>query len=138
MNIVGWLIAAYLVAILILLHATLLFCSDSHCVYVFDKPPVSIEVGFQIRRAIANLLPYEMKLMQTWAQWIVVGEIMLVFLYVLKIASKILWYLIWLMMAFLITIIIIAFLSNANLIGQAQTYLLEQGYLNPAQIGNIA
>jgi hypothetical protein len=42
MNILSWIIVAYLLALLILLHATLLFCSESHCVYLLESPPVSV------------------------------------------------------------------------------------------------
>lgn len=44
---------------------------------------------------------------------------------------------IWVMMAFLITIIIVAYFSNSSFIEHAQYFLMEQGYINESQIGNI-
>jgi hypothetical protein len=73
MRFLNWVIAAYLLALFLLLHTTLLYCGESHCVYPLESPPVSPEVGFQLRRAISVLLPFELKMMQKWTQWLVVG-----------------------------------------------------------------
>lgn len=73
MNAITLVAGAYILATLILLHLTLLYCGGPHCIFPMEKPPVSPELGYQIRRAISALLPFEIKTMQIWAQWIIVG-----------------------------------------------------------------
>jgi hypothetical protein len=126
MSIVRWIIVAYLFAALILLHATLLFCSDDHCVFLMEKPPVSAEIGYQLRRGISAMLPYDMKTMQLWAQWLIVGEIMLLFLYIIRIISKLFWYALWVGIAFTITMIIVMYLSSGNFLMYSERILVEQ------------
>lgn len=73
MKILNVLLIAYGVVLLGILHATLLFCGGEHCIVSFDKPPVSNQIAYQLRVAISALLPFELKLLQVIAQWIVIG-----------------------------------------------------------------
>lgn len=135
-TILRWVIVAYLMAALLLLHATLLFCSEDHCVFIMEKPPVSLEMGYQLRRGISAMLPYEMKTMQLWAQWLIVGEIMLLLLFILRLITKLFWYALWIGLAFTTTMAIVTYMSSGNFLIYSERLLVEQGLVTNQQIDN--
>ncbi len=73
MKLINWFILSYVLAMLLLLHSTLFYCGGPHCIFTFERPPLSPEVSYRIRLAISAFLPFEINTMQIWAQWLVLG-----------------------------------------------------------------
>jgi hypothetical protein len=71
MKFLNWVLAAYFLVLLLLIHSTLFFCGGSHCIIAVERPPLPDEVAYRLRLAISSLLPYELKTMQALAQWLV-------------------------------------------------------------------
>jgi hypothetical protein len=115
MKLLNLVLIAYSFVLIAILHTTLLFCGGGHCIVSFEKPPVSNEIAYHLRVTISALLPFELKTMQVMAQWIVIGEIMLVFIWTIKRLQNIICYMVWVVLAFLIVIALLAFFSHNNL-----------------------
>ena len=103
---------SYIFVVIVLLHGTLLYCGEPHCIVPFERPPVSSEVGYFIRRAISALLPFELKIMQKIAQWLIVGEIMIIFLWTMNLVQKIICYVFWIIFALALTLGVLMYLSS--------------------------
>ena len=115
MKILNLLLIAYGIVLLAILHTTLLFCGGEHCIVSFEKPPVSSEIAYHLRVTISALLPFELKTMQVIAQWIVIGEIMLFFIWIIKRLQEVICCMIWIVIAFLVAMSLLAFFSHSNL-----------------------
>ncbi len=66
------LLKVYLLAIIILIHCTLFFCNQPHCVLPIKTPPFSADVVLKMNFAM-KCLPFGMKTAQLIAQWIVLA-----------------------------------------------------------------
>lgn len=75
---------AYFIAIFVLTHCSLLFCSEEHCVYPLVRPPISREAAYYIRSGISNLMPISFKLIQQIGQWFILVEAIVLLYFVLK------------------------------------------------------
>lgn len=73
MRIIKVLVLSYITVLAVLLHATLFYCTQPHCLVSLQKPPLSITMGYHLRQAISKLLPFEIMLLQNIAQWLVAG-----------------------------------------------------------------
>ena len=72
--------------------------------------------------------------MQTWAQWLVIGEVMLLLLWLLNLLRKIICNLIWIALAMLLTLSAFYLVTNYN---QGLFYTIEKtaiskGYVTEA------
>ena len=134
MSILKLIASSYVIAVLLLLHATLLFCGEPHCIVPFDKPPVAPAVGYQIRQAISALLPFELKMMQKIAQWLIVGEIMFIILWIMNFIQKILCYLVWVLFALVLTFAILMYLSSNSFLEQTSDLIVNNGLATHEQI----
>ena len=78
------------VFLLLLVHGSLLFCTDhAHCLIPFKQPPLSPVHAYYLRTAIANFLPYPIKTVQGVAQYAIMIEVLLVIWLVIKMVTKI-------------------------------------------------
>lgn len=89
MNTVNWLVTLYFIVILVLVNCSLLFCNEKHCIYPFEKLPISKETAYYIRVGISNLIPVGFKNIQLFAQWLILAEAVVLFYFVLKLLRRI-------------------------------------------------
>jgi hypothetical protein len=73
LHIINKVAIAYCLVLLLLVHATLFFCGDDHCVFFVERPPLPPEVAYHTRIFISTMLPFDMRTMQILAQWLVIG-----------------------------------------------------------------
>jgi hypothetical protein len=62
------------IAAAVVLHCSLFFCTESHCVYPVDGNPLIARVALYIPSEFFNMIPIELKTLQLLAQWIIVIE----------------------------------------------------------------
>lgn len=84
MNLFNTIVLAYFLALFVLVHCSLLFCSEDHCMYPLAKPPVSREAAYYIRSGISNLIPISFKLIQQIGQWFILAEALVLLYFALK------------------------------------------------------
>lgn len=84
MNLFNTIVLAYFIAVFVLTHCSLLFCSEDHCVYPLVKAPISREAAYYIRSGISNLMPISFKLIQQIAQWFVLIESLILLYFAFK------------------------------------------------------
>lgn len=84
MNLFNTIVFAYLLAILVLTHCSLLFCSEDHCMYPLARPPISREAAYYIRSGISNLMPISFKLIQQIGQWFILVEALILAYFAIK------------------------------------------------------
>jgi hypothetical protein len=84
MNLFNTIVLAYFLAIFVLIHCSLLFCSEEHCMYPLVRPPISREAAYYIRSGISNLMPISFKLIQQIGQWFILIEALLLAYFALK------------------------------------------------------
>lgn len=70
MNILNKFVVVYFVVIFVLVHCSLFFCDEEHCIYPVSTLPIPKEAAYYIRVGISNLIPLEFKLIQLVAQWL--------------------------------------------------------------------
>lgn len=88
MSLIKVLFIGYLIFVMVLLHSSLLFCTQSHCIIPLTRPPLSPEYAYYIRYALVNLLPFSIKTVQDLAQWLVVIELVFLFWWFLQLIKK--------------------------------------------------
>lgn len=89
MNLFNTIVLAYFLAIFVLIHCSLLFCSEEHCMYPLARPPISREAAYYIRSGISNLMPISFKLIQQIGQWFILIEALLLAYFALKVINYI-------------------------------------------------
>jgi hypothetical protein len=89
MNILNKIVIAYLIVVLVLVHCSLFFCDESHCLYLVSKLPISRESAYYIRVGISTLIPIGFKSIQLLAQWIILIEACIIVYYLFRIIQTI-------------------------------------------------
>lgn len=78
-----------ILAAMILLHCTLLFCADSHCVYPVTDSVLMQKIATYFPIELFSIVPLDLKTLQLFAQWVVLIEAVLITHVCIKIVSKI-------------------------------------------------
>lgn len=60
---------------------------------------------------------------------------MFVFLYIIRLVSKLLWYALWVGVALLITMGIVLYMSSGNFLLYSERVLMEEGWVTQEQVG---
>ena len=58
----------------IVLHCSLLFCTDSHCIYPVNENLIIARAALYVPSEFFNMIPVEIKTLQLLAQWLIVIE----------------------------------------------------------------
>ena len=77
MNLFNRFIVGYFIVIGVLVHCSLFFCTEEHCVYQVSTLPISRELAYYIRILISNLIPISFATIQIAAQWLILLEFIL-------------------------------------------------------------
>jgi hypothetical protein len=62
------------IAAAVVLHCSLLFCTDSHCVYPVNENLLIARAALYVPSEFFNMIPVELKTLQLLAQWLIVIE----------------------------------------------------------------
>jgi len=77
------------IAIALMLHCSLLFCTDSHCMFPVDENLLIVRASLYIPTEIFSIIPVEIKTIQLLAQWFLIVEAIFVVYFCIKIINKI-------------------------------------------------
>jgi hypothetical protein len=89
MNLFNKLVLIYFIIIFLLIHCSLFFCNEKHCIYRLKAVPVPLEWAYYMRLGISNLIPMEFKMIQLIAQWVILIEALILLYYLVKLAREI-------------------------------------------------
>lgn len=89
MALVSFLVHFCLIAAAVVLHCSLLFCTESHCVYPVDRNFLFVKASMYFPPELLDMIPMELKTLQLLAQWLIIVEAVFVIYIGLTIMKKI-------------------------------------------------
>jgi hypothetical protein len=113
MNWAKRLLIGYTISILLLFHLSLFFCEESHCGIEFDRTLLPHELANRIHIFLLKF-PMRLNTIQNWAQWILIGEIMLITIEFMRLIRKIFCCIVWIALIIACFLGLLAYLSIEN------------------------
>jgi hypothetical protein len=89
MNIFNKLVVLYFIVIFLLVHCSLFFCNEDHCICRVSTLPISRELAYYMRVGISNMIPLQFKTIQLFAQWVIIFEGLALLVVLLKVFRSI-------------------------------------------------
>jgi hypothetical protein len=89
MVLVSLLVRFCFIAVAVVLHCSLLFCTGSHCVYPVDGNLLIARAALHFPSEFFDMIPTELKTLQLLAQWLIIVEAVFVIHFGFTIMKKI-------------------------------------------------
>jgi hypothetical protein len=89
MNLFNQIVVGYFIVIGVLVHCSLFFCTEEHCVYEVTALPISREWAYYMRISISNLIPVSFATIQIVAQWLILFELILLLGFIVSFIRRI-------------------------------------------------
>ena len=116
----------YAIALLLLIHLSLFFCEDANCGIQFDKNFLPQELADRIHVFLSKL-PLRLNTIQNWAQWIVIGEVMLITIELIRLMRRIFCCIVWIVLIAACFSGLLIYLTNMNMTNEIWNQLVENG-----------